>query len=252
VRRLLGGYVTLAYVFLYLPLVVLSVFSFNDSRFSLWGGFSLRWYRAAWENAQLTQAAATSLLIAAVSTLFATVAGTLCAYGLWKRSSRPVTAVLYLSLMTPEIVIGVSLLTFYQIVLGSLGSSLGIHTVILAHIAFSLAYVSLVVLARLRTLDPRLEEAALDLGANEWQAFLRVTLPLLLPGVAAAALLAFTLSFDDYVITSLVSSVDSQTLPMMIYAMARRGVRPEVNAVSAVIVVLLGSLLLISQRLNRT
>jgi spermidine/putrescine transport system permease protein len=154
--------------------------------------------------------------------------------------------------MTPEIVIGVSLLTFYQIVLGSLGSSLGIHTVILAHIAFSLAYVSLVVLARLRTLDPRLEEAALDLGANEWQAFLRVTLPLLLPGVAAAALLAFTLSFDDYVITSLVSSVDSQTLPMMIYAMARRGVRPEVNAVSAVIVVLLGSLLLISQRLNRT
>jgi spermidine/putrescine transport system permease protein len=110
----------------------------------------------------------------------------------------------------------------------------------------------LVVLARLRTLDPRLEEAALDLGANEWQAFRRVTLPLLLPGIAAAALLAFTISFDDYVITSLVAGVDSETLPMVIYAMARRGVRPEVNAVSALIVVLLGSLILISERLHRT
>jgi spermidine/putrescine transport system permease protein len=252
VKALLKGYVAAAFVFLYLPLVVLSVFSFNDSRFSLWNGFSLRWYRAAWENPQLTHAAATSLVIAICSTVFATLAGTLCAYGLWKRNAQALSGTLYLSLVTPEIVMGVSLLAFYQIALGPWSASLGLHTVILSHIAFSLAYVVLVVLARLRTLDPRLEEAALDLAPNEWQAFGRVTLPLLAPGIAAAALLAFTISFDDYVITSLVAGVDSETLPMVIYSMARRGVRPEVNAVSAVIVVVLGSLILVSERLNRT
>jgi spermidine/putrescine transport system permease protein len=192
------------------------------------------------------------LIIAVCSTLCATAAGTLCAYGLWKRNSRSLTTTVYLSLVTPEIVLGVALLAFYQLLLAPVSALLGMHTVILSHIAFSLAYVVLVVLARLRTLDPRLEEAALDLGANEWQAFCRVTLPLLLPGIAAAALLAFTISFDDYVITSLVAGVDSETLPMVIYAMARRGVRPEVNAVSAVIVVLLGSMILITERWNRT
>jgi len=252
VRALLKSYVAAAFVFLYLPLVVLAVFSFNDSRFTLWNGFSLRWYRAAWENSQLTHAAASSLIIAVCSTVFATTAGTLCAYGLWKRNTRRLTAALYLSLVTPEIVMGVAMLAFYQIVLAPMSAPLGMHTVIVSHITFSLAYVVVVVLARLRTLDPRLEEAALDLGANEWQAFRRVTLPLLLPGIAAASLLAFTISFDDYVITSLVAGVDSETLPMVIYAMARRGVRPEVNAVSAAIVVLLGGLALVSERLNRT
>lgn len=251
-RRLLAAYVAGAYAFLYLPLVVLSAFSFNDSRFTLWKGFSVRWYRAAWQNPQLSGAAATSLLIAGCSTLIATTVGTLCAYGLWKRNSRTLTSGLYLSLVTPEIVMGVALLAFYQLVLGQFGASLGTVTVILAHITFSLAYVVLVVLARLRTVDPALEEAALDLGANDWQAFRRVTLPLLLPGIAAAALLAFTISFDDYLITSLVAGVGSETLPMVIYAMARRGIRPEVNAISAVIVVVLGSLILVSERLNRT
>ncbi len=250
--RLLKTYVAAAFAFMYLPLVVLSVFSFNDSRFSLWSGLSTRWYRAAWENPQLTHSATISLIIAACSTLFSTVAGTLCAYGLWKRNSKPLTSALYLSLVTPEIVMGVSLLAFFQIVLAPWSATLGMHTVILAHIMFSLSYVVLVVLARLRTLDPRLEEAALDLGANEWQAFGRVTLPLLLPGIVAAALLAFTISFDDYVITSLVAGVDSETLPMVIYSMARRGVRPEVNAVCAVIVVALGSLILVTERVNRT
>ena len=251
-KRLLSLYVVAAYGFLYLPLAVLAAFSFNDSRFTVWQGFSFRWYQAAFTNPQLTGGAATSLFIAVFSTLFATAAGTLCAYALWKRNSRRVTTTLYLSLVTPEIVLGVALLAFYQLVLGSIGSRLGTVTVILAHITFSLAYVVVVVLARLRTIDRSLEEAALDLGANEWQAFRRVTLPLLLPGVGAAALLAFTISFDDYVITSLVAGVDSETLPMVIYAMARRGIRPEVNAISAVIVTVLGTLILLSERWNRT
>jgi spermidine/putrescine transport system permease protein len=128
---------------------------------------------------------------------------------------------------------------------------LGLHTVILAHITFSLAYVVIVILARLRSFDRTLEEAALDLGANDWQAFRYVTAPLLLPGIVAAALLCFTVSFDDYVITSLVAGVNSETLPMIIYAMARKGVSPEVNALSVMITVGLGVLVLISGKLER-
>jgi spermidine/putrescine transport system permease protein len=128
---------------------------------------------------------------------------------------------------------------------------LGLHTVVLAHVTFSIAYVVIVVQARLKTLDHSLEEAALDLGATEWQAFRRVTLPLLVPGIASAALLAFTISFDDYVITSLVAGVDSETLPMVIYTMARKGVNPTVNAVSALIVVLLGLLILVAEKLQQ-
>ncbi len=128
---------------------------------------------------------------------------------------------------------------------------LGIGTVILAHVSFSLAYVFIVVIARLRTFDATLEEAALDLGANEWQTFRYVSAPLLLPAIIAAALLCFTVSFDDYVITSLVAGVNSETLPMIIYAMARRGVSPEVNALSVIITVGLGTLILLAGRLER-
>ena len=146
---------------------------------------------------------------------------------------------------------GISLLAFFQWIFHFLHVQLGMHTVILAHISFSLAYVVIVILARLRTFDPGLEEAALDLGANEWQALWRVTVPLLLPGIIAAALLCFTVSFDDYVITSLVAGVDSETLPMMIYAMARKGVSPEVNALSVMITVGLGVFILLAGRLEQ-
>src|SRR5205807_1040327 len=147
----------------------------------------------------------------------------LCAYGLWKRDAKWLSGSLYLSLVTPEVVIGISLLAFFQWIFRFLHVQLGMHTVILAHVAFSISYVVIIVLARLRTFDVSLEEAAMDLGATEWGAFREVTLPVLAPGIAAAALLAFTTSFDDYVITSMVAGVDSETLPMVIYAMARRG-----------------------------
>jgi len=251
-RRMLALYAVAFYAFLHLPLVILAVFSFNSSRFTLWEGFSLRWYQAAFQDAQLAEAAANSLIIAVVATLVSTVIGTLCAYGLWKRSAPALSSSLYLSLVTPEIVMGVSLLAFFQWMFRSLRLQLGLHTVILAHVAFSLAYVAIVVLARLRTLDPTLEEAALDLGATEWGAFRRITLPLLGPGIAAAALLAFTVSFDDYVITSLVAGVDSETLPMVIYAMARRGANPAINAISTLIVCGLAALVLASEKLRKT
>ena len=251
-KRLLPLYAVAAYAFFYLPLATLAVFSFNASRFTLWEGFSWRWYAAAFADAQLIEATWNSLVIAVVATAVSTAIGTLCAYGLWKRGSAPLTGSLYLSLVTPEIVMGIALLAFFQWIFRFLGVQLGLHTVILAHVAFSIAYVVVVVLARLRTMDAALEEAALDLGATEWQAFRKVTLPMIGPGVAAAAMLAFTVSFDDYVITSMVAGVDSETLPMVIYAMARRGANPVVNSISTMIVVALGVMVLVSERLRET
>ena len=246
----LGVYAVFAYAFLHVPMLILGVFSFNQSRYSLWTGFSLDWYKAMVRDPQLAASSWNSLVIAVVSMVVSTVIGTLCAYGLWRRGSKWLSGSLYLSLVTPEIVTGISLLAFYQWMFRYLHLQLGMHTVILAHVAFSIVFVVVVVMARLRTFDPALEEAALDLGANEWQAFYRVTLPAILPGIIAAALLAFTVSIDDYVITSLVAGVDSETLPMVIYAMARRGISPVVNAISTLIVCGLGVLILFSERLR--
>jgi spermidine/putrescine transport system permease protein len=250
-RRWLGAYVALFFAFLHLPLVTLALFSFNRSRFTVWEGFSLDWYRAMFHDPALIEGTWNSVLIALAATVLSTAAGTLCAYGMWKRGSRWLQGSLYLSLVTPEIVTGISLLALFQWAFRWLGWRLGMHTVILAHFAFSIAYVVIVVAARLRTVSPTLEEAAMDLGATEFQAFRYVTLPAIVPGVAAAALLALTVSFDDYVITSMVAGVDSETLPMVIYAMARRGASPVINAVSALVTVCFGLLILLSERMQQ-
>jgi len=249
-KRGLAVYAVAAYAFLHAPLLILAVFSLNASRFTVWQGFSLRWYAALAQDRELIESALNSLIIAAVTAALATVIGTMAAYALWKRGSAWISGALYLSLVTPEIITGVSLLAFFQWVFRYLNLRLGMHTVILAHVGFSLAYVVVVILARLRTFDPALEEAAMDLGATELGAFRSVTIPYLAPAIAAAAMLAFTVSIDDYVITSLVAGVDSQTLPMAIYALARRGVNPVLNAVSTMIVVGLGALVLVSERLR--
>jgi spermidine/putrescine transport system permease protein len=246
----LALYAVGAYAFLHVPLLILAVFSFNASKFTVWQGFSLQWYAALARDRDLIEAAVNSLIIAVVATALATVCGTLAAYALWKRASGWISGSLYLSLVTPEIVTGVSLLAFFQWTFRFLNLRLGMHTVILAHVGFSLAYVVMVVLARLRSFDPAQEEAAMDLGATEFTAFRLVTIPYLAPAIAAAAMLAFTVSIDDYVITSLVAGVDSQTLPMVIYALARRGVSPMLNAVSTIIVAGLGTLVLVSERLR--
>ncbi|HML17609.1 MAG TPA: ABC transporter permease [Bryobacteraceae bacterium] len=249
-KRLLPAYAIALYAFLHLPLLILAIFSFNASKFTLWQGFSLRWYQAAFADRDLIEAAINSLIIALSATALATIIGTLAAYALWKRTSAWIAGSMYLSLVTPEIITGVSLLALFQWIFRFLHLRLGMHTVILAHVAFSVAYVAVVVMARLRGFDPSLEEAALDLGANEFGAFRKVTLPYLAPAIGAAAMLAFTVSIDDYVITSLVAGVDSQTLPMVIYALARRGVNPMLNAVSTVVVLVLGAMVLASERLR--
>ncbi len=206
-KRALGVYAASVYAFLHLPLLILGVFSFNSSKFTVWEGFSGRWYAAVFHNPELAEAAVNSVEVAIVSTLISTAIGTACAYGLWKRRDRALSGALYLSLVTPEIVMGVSLLAFFQWTFRYLHWRLGLDTVILAHVAFSIAYVVIVVAARLRTFDASLEEAAMDLGASEWQAFRLVTLPALTPGIVAAAMLALAVSFDDYVITSMVAGV---------------------------------------------
>ena len=249
-KRALGTYSAIVLAFLHAPLLILIVFSFNASRFTVWEGFSLRWYRAAMSDPQLAEGLVNSLIIAGVAALLSTVIGTLAAYGIWRRGAPVLSGTLYLSLVTPEIVTGVSLLALFQGAFRFLHLQLGPYTVIVAHVAFSIAYVAIVISARLRNYDRTLEEAAMDLGAGEWHAFSRVTLPALAPAIAAAGLLALVVSFDDYVITSLVAGVDSETLPMVIYAMARRGVSPVVNAVSALIVVAFGTIIVISQRLQ--
>lgn len=251
-KRFLSLYVAAAYAFLYLPLFVLAVFSFNSSKFAVWQGFTWHWYSDVFRNQQLVEATVNSLIIGVSATVFSTVIGTLAAYAVWKGRAPWLTNSLYLSLLTPEIVTGISLLAFYQWMFRFLHVQLGMHTVILAHVSFCIAYVVIVVLARLRTFDIALEEAALDLGARPWQVFWRVTMPNLLPATAAAALLCFTISFDDYVITSLVAGVDSETLPMVIYSLARKGVSPMVNALSAMITVALGTLILLAERLQKT
>ncbi|HEY1950904.1 MAG TPA: ABC transporter permease [Bryobacteraceae bacterium] len=250
-KRLLAVYAGMAYLFLYAPLAVLAVFSFNASKIAVWQGFTLQWYGSVFHNSALLEGTVNSLVIAGVATVASTLIGTLAGYAIWKKRMPWLTNSLYLSLLSPEIVTGVSLLAFFAWVFRFGHVRLGMHTVILAHISFSLAYVVIVILARLRTFDPTLEEAGLDLGATEWKVFRRITVPMLLPGIVAAALLCFTVSFDDYVITSLVAGVDSETLPMMVYAMARKGVSPEVNALSVMITVGLGTLILIAGRLER-
>jgi spermidine/putrescine transport system permease protein len=250
--RALGAYAACALVFLHAPLLILIAFSFNASRFTVWEGFSFRWYQAAMNDSQLADGLVNSLIIAVVAALISTAIGTLAAYGIWKKLAPVLSGSLYLSLVTPEIVTGVSLLALFQWAFRFLHLRMGLYTVIIAHIAFSIAYVTIVISARLRNYDHSLEEAAMDLGASEWHAFSRVTLPSLAPAIAAAGLLALVVSFDDYVITSLVAGVDSQTLPMVIYAMARKGVSPVVNAVSAIIVVAFGAIIVISERLQKT
>ncbi len=252
-RRGLAMWSAAVYGFLHLPVLILIAFSFNQSRFTVWTGFSWRWYRALAADPRILLSLGNSLVVAVVSTAVATAIGTLAAYAMRRfpgAGNRTLDQTLRLSIVTPEIVTGVSLLAFFQGVFRFADLGLGLHTIVIAHVAFSIAFVLLVVRARVAALDPALEEAALDLGATEWGAFFRVTLPLLRPGIVAAALLAFILSFDDYVITSLVAGVGSETLPMVIYSMARRGVSPVVNALSALLVLALGALILGADRLQ--
>lgn len=249
--RWLVGLVAAVYAFLHLPILVLVAFSFNASKFSVeWTGFSLEWYRRLLERDDLLRGLRASLVVGVLATVIATLLGTLLALGLARhrfRGRRVLEALLYVPIVTPEIVAGISLLILYVLV----GLPLGLVTITIAHVAFCISFVVVVVLARLEGMDESLEEAALILGADEITTFRRVTVPQLWPGIVSAALLAFTLSFDDFVITSLVAGPGSSTLPLVVYSMVRRNIEPSINAISTLILLVTTLLIYLADRYGR-
>jgi spermidine/putrescine transport system permease protein len=225
------------YAFLYVPLVVVVVFSFNDSKLNAeWVGFTLDWYRKLAGNGEMLHAAGNSLLIALVSSALATVLGTMAGIAMHRFRSRVLPFMTLTPVAMPEILLGVSLLIFFISVFGE--ESLSLLTVIIAHTTFCIGFVAIIVRSRLAGMDESIFEAARDLGATPWQTFRLVTLPLIMPGVIAGALMAFTLSIDDFVITFFTAGAGVPTLPLTIYTMIKIAVTPEVNAVSTLLMLL--------------
>jgi spermidine/putrescine transport system permease protein len=258
----------LAFGFLWVPIAVLVAFSFNEAAsVSVWRGFSLRWYESLFtslgggpsrfQTDQLLRAVTNSVVVASVSTIIATTLGTMFALAVARGrfpGRRLFDALFYLPVVIPDITMGVSLAVFFRIVFEAVQQWTGVRvvsgfgTIIVAHVAFNVAYVAIVVRARLATMDPALEEAAHDLGADHWQAFWRVTFPILAPGILAGALLAFTLSLDDFVITFFTAGVGTTTLPLFVYGLLKQRVPPEINAVSTLMI--LASIVLVGVSLT--
>ncbi len=229
--------ITLGMGFLYLPILLLVIYSFNASRLvTVWGGFSTRWYASLFQNEQLLAAAWVTLRVAFVSATLATILGALAALGLVRagrfRGRTLFSSMTYAPLVMPEVILGLSLLLLFV----SVGLPRGFWTVTIAHTTLTLCYATVVVQARLVSFDEALEEAARDLGAAPWKAFVLVTLPNIAPAVAAAWMLAFTLSLDDLVIASFTSGPGATTLPIRIYSAVRLGVSPEINAISTLLI----------------
>lgn len=239
----LRAYVAGVYAFLFAPIVVLVLFSFNDSkRNATWKGFTLKWYDALFHDQPVLDSLWLTLRVAIIATIIATVFGSFAAYALTRykfRGSGLYNGAIYVPLVIPEIVFAVALLSGFNA--ASVGLSM--KTVIISHVAFMVSFVIVVVKARMSGFDNALEEAAMDLGANEIQTFVYVTLPFMLPGIMAGALLAFVLSFDDFVITFFNSGVGNTTLPLKVYSMVKFGVTPEINAIS--VFMLLVSILMV-------
>ena len=235
-----------AYVFLYLPLAIVIVYSFNDSRLKAeWVGFTLHRYQVLLNDEEMLIAAGNSLFIALVSSLAATVLGTMAGIAIHRYDFKLLNFMVLTPVAMPEILLGVSLLLFFIQVLNL---TLGMLSIVLAHITFSIGFVAIVVRVALAALDESIFEAARDLGASPWQTFRYVTFPLILPGVIAGAMMAFTLSIDDFVITFFTAGVGVQTLPLRIYSMIKIAVTPEVNAISTLLMLLTLTMVLLASR----
>lgn len=260
-RWWLTGHAFLVYVFFYAPIAVLVAYSFNDSRIiGGWDGFTLRWYRDFADNTSVRDALAVSFKVALLSTAISVVLGTLSALSIERfrwRGRRLFDAVLYLPIIIPDVTMAVMLLVFFSEAAELLDKlpfvdlSSGLETLVLSHVAFNISFVSVVVRARLANLDPSAEEAAADLYANRWQAFRRVTLPQIMPGVIGGALLAITLSLDDVVVSSFVQAIGSTPLPVYVFGLVRRGVSPLINAVSVFMLTASTALVLVSLLVQR-
>ena len=245
------------YAFLYLPIALVILYSFNDSRLvTVWAGFSLKWWKALFENEAMIEAAWLSLRIGLVSATLATLLGLAAGYALARaprfRGRTLFTGLVIAPMVMPEVVMGISMLLLF---VGSDrlfgGPERGLLTIAVAHVTFSLAFVAIVVQARLADFDRSLEEAAMDLGATPLMSFVTVTLPLIAPALASGWLLAFTLSLDDLILTQFVSGAQSQTLPMRVYSSVRLGLDPQINVLATIIVALAACALVMSGWLTR-
>ncbi|HNZ08624.1 MAG TPA: ABC transporter permease [Bacillota bacterium] len=240
-------YAGLIYVFMYLPIVVLIIYSFNDSRYrGNWEGFTLRWYAELIKDRSIMDALKNTILIAVISSFGATVLGTMAAIGIFAMKPKVrnfMVDLTYLPVTYPEIVIGVSLLALYV----GIGLPLGFWSIVLSHITFCVPFVVIAVLPKLYQLNPNLEEAAMDLGATPSQAFWKVILPEIMPGVMTGMLLSFTLSLDDFLISFFTTGSGVNTLAIKIYSMTKVGVTPKINALTTIIFVTILTLLLVIQ-----
>lgn len=222
------------YLFLYIPLFILILYSFNDSRVNVeWVGFTLHWYKVLFTDVQLMSAALNSLCIAITASSVSIVLGTLAGIALHKYKLPLLSGLVLIPVAAPELLVGVSLLLFFLMI----HFTLGLASIALAHTAFCISFVAIAVKTRMHGMDDSLIDAARDLGATPFQAFYRVLIPIIFPGIIAGGLMAFTLSIDDFVITFFTAGVGSSTLPLAIYSMLKMGVTPEVNAVSTMIIV---------------
>jgi len=240
-------YSVLVYGFIYAPILILIVFSFNTQKLNIrWEGFTFHWYEVLFKDGQVLLATRNTVIIAIISTVVATFIGTMAALAM-QRYRFPFyntsETLMYIPIVIPEVVMGISLLVFFVMI----KFTLGITTIILSHIAFNVPFVTLVVRARLHGYDKAIDEASMDLGANEITTFRRVTLPTIMPGVLSGAMLALTLSLDDYVITYFTAGPGSTTLPLRVYSMVRFIVTPEINALSTIWVAIIFIILVIGQ-----
>ncbi len=266
VDRLLAANSWLVFAFFYAPIFVLIFYSFNDNRnVGVWTEPSLRWYGEMLQNDDVLRALRNSLIVAGVSTVVSTVIGTAAAISLERyrwRGQRTFDGLLYLPIIIPDVTMAVMMLLFFVQIFGNINDvfgvrlELGLGSISLSHIAFNISFVAVVVRARLAQMDSSLEEAAADLYATRWKTFRRVTLPVIMPGVLAGALLALTLSLDDVVVTSFVTGPGSTTLPVYVFGLVKRGVSPLINAVSTVMLVasmlLVGASLFLQRRSGRS
>jgi len=251
-QPLLSIHAFLMMAFIYVPILIIIIYSFNDTRLSgNWEGFTFEWYISLFDNRNVMEALMNSLTVAVVSTIISTMLGTAAALGLrnlGRRGRSGINGLLYLPVIIPDIIMGLSLLVLFS----QLNIPLGKTTVMIAHITFSISYVYVVVSARLSGMGKQLDEAAQDLGATPWQAFRHVTLPQIAPGIISGALIAFTLSLDDFMVSFFVAGPSSTTLPIYIYAQVKRGISPEINALCTILILVSITLILLAQYiLNR-
>lgn len=247
----IGAWTSLVLAFLYLPIAVLVTYSFNTSRLNIvWQGFTLRWYVDLWSNAPILRALGNSVVIASITTMVSVVLGTTGAWLLHRyryRFFRTIQVLVCVPMVMPEIVMGISLLIFFTV----LHLGLGFVTVVVAHVTFCFPFVLVAVQARLHGLDPALEEAALDLGATPWRAFWLVIVPCLRPAIFSGALMSFTLSMDELIVTFFTASPSSATLPLRVFGMAKVGLNPMLNALSTIFVLTTVAFVIFSDRLRR-